>query len=383
MWNEKYIPVLLSGAVEADIPTPLQGYTYYRADTEAGYQALYRHLTDQPAVVKPKLGRLRTLPPLPPAPPKRTAEPPPEPAEGSGEAAPAAGPGEASPEPDAVSPETAPREGAAPPASASAEASGERPARYPLRFWIHLLVLALDVVLLLLLPALYLQPWRSAWWQVLLAVLGQAAVLLGLLVAGKRLRAWVARRMEDWLLGARAGRALVPALVILLASHALLPAALGRCPDCVVVRLVPLPPLFGDLSSQASEDSNCCLLTLAVSGKPPVGPIQLLRRTAYAGAEAAEIEHRLAPESGSTRDGLFTPLLADARIPEESRESYLAAWSRPQIVPGLKLHGGETLRIRVESMDRRFAATKEVDLGRGWPFELIGLDLNLAEVASP
>jgi len=60
--SEKFIPLLLSGATVKDIPVPLQGFTYYRADTEDGYERLYRRLTNQPLVSKPPLGTLRTLP---------------------------------------------------------------------------------------------------------------------------------------------------------------------------------------------------------------------------------------------------------------------------------------------------------------------------------
>ena len=46
------------------IPSILQGATYYVVGTEDGYIRLYRRLTNQPAVVKPELGRPRSLPPL-------------------------------------------------------------------------------------------------------------------------------------------------------------------------------------------------------------------------------------------------------------------------------------------------------------------------------
>jgi hypothetical protein len=63
MWNEKFIPVLLDGASEAEVPRPLRPYTYYRADTPKGYDALYRRLTEQPRIVPPDIGKQRTLPP--------------------------------------------------------------------------------------------------------------------------------------------------------------------------------------------------------------------------------------------------------------------------------------------------------------------------------
>ncbi len=60
--NQKFIPVLFDNAPVTNIPDPLRGYTFYRADTEAGYEQLYRRLTDQPFVVKPPPGSLIALP---------------------------------------------------------------------------------------------------------------------------------------------------------------------------------------------------------------------------------------------------------------------------------------------------------------------------------
>jgi hypothetical protein len=60
--SDKFIPVLLEGASPDDIPLPLKGFTHYRADTPAGYEALYRRLIHQPLVSKPPLGKLRGLP---------------------------------------------------------------------------------------------------------------------------------------------------------------------------------------------------------------------------------------------------------------------------------------------------------------------------------
>lgn len=61
--NSRFIPVLFEGGRAEHIPTPLQGVTFYRLDTPQGYEALYRRLTEQPAVTKPALGKLRPLPP--------------------------------------------------------------------------------------------------------------------------------------------------------------------------------------------------------------------------------------------------------------------------------------------------------------------------------
>ncbi|GAX37758.1 SUMF1/EgtB/PvdO family nonheme iron enzyme [Nodularia sp. NIES-3585] len=62
--NRKFIPVLLESGKVEDIPTPLQGTTYYFAHNDEGYENLYRHLTNQPANEKPALGNLRLLPPV-------------------------------------------------------------------------------------------------------------------------------------------------------------------------------------------------------------------------------------------------------------------------------------------------------------------------------
>jgi TIR domain/NACHT domain len=67
--NKRFIPVLLTGASEQDIPVPLQADTRYQPNTfelhDAAYEALYRELTGQPAVIKPPLGEKVTLPPHP------------------------------------------------------------------------------------------------------------------------------------------------------------------------------------------------------------------------------------------------------------------------------------------------------------------------------
>lgn len=61
--NTKFIPVLLESGEFKHIPTPLQGSTFYEAHTEEGYKYLYCHLTGQPRTLKPKLGKLKELPP--------------------------------------------------------------------------------------------------------------------------------------------------------------------------------------------------------------------------------------------------------------------------------------------------------------------------------
>lgn len=61
--DDRFIPVLLDGAHQFDIPAPVRGRTFYRADTDEGYDGLYRHLTKQPSTPKPPLGTPRVLPP--------------------------------------------------------------------------------------------------------------------------------------------------------------------------------------------------------------------------------------------------------------------------------------------------------------------------------
>ncbi|MFZ4768310.1 MAG: toll/interleukin-1 receptor domain-containing protein, partial [Roseimicrobium sp.] len=65
--NARFIPVLLDDAGESAIPQPLPADTRYRLKafdlTDPGYQALYRELTGQPAVIKPKVGAVVSLPP--------------------------------------------------------------------------------------------------------------------------------------------------------------------------------------------------------------------------------------------------------------------------------------------------------------------------------
>jgi hypothetical protein len=67
--GSRFIPVLLSGSEPADIPNPLQGHAHYRIATfnlnDPGFEALYRHLTDQPATPRPDLGPVTVLPPRP------------------------------------------------------------------------------------------------------------------------------------------------------------------------------------------------------------------------------------------------------------------------------------------------------------------------------
>src|SRR6266700_1609850 len=61
--NMRFIPVLLEGAQESDIPIPWQGVKHYRPTTKESYEELYRRLTGQPYTPKPALGTRRTVPP--------------------------------------------------------------------------------------------------------------------------------------------------------------------------------------------------------------------------------------------------------------------------------------------------------------------------------
>jgi WD40 repeat protein len=60
--NTKFIPVLFESGKYAHIPAPVQSTTFYFAQTEDGYEDLYRRLTNQPRAIKQELGKLRSLP---------------------------------------------------------------------------------------------------------------------------------------------------------------------------------------------------------------------------------------------------------------------------------------------------------------------------------
>ncbi len=61
--NSRFIPILFNYCEPKHIPTPLGGSTRYHIDSPDGYEDLYRHITNQPRVVKPQLGKLKSLPP--------------------------------------------------------------------------------------------------------------------------------------------------------------------------------------------------------------------------------------------------------------------------------------------------------------------------------
>ena len=62
--NEKFVPVVFSADDIRHIPEFLRATTYYEASSEAGYTALYRRLTRQPAVQRRPLGPIRKMPPV-------------------------------------------------------------------------------------------------------------------------------------------------------------------------------------------------------------------------------------------------------------------------------------------------------------------------------
>jgi WD40 repeat protein len=56
--NTKFIPLLFVAGEAAYVPTSLQGTTIYEPFTNAGYEKLYRRLSNQPQAVKRELGKL-------------------------------------------------------------------------------------------------------------------------------------------------------------------------------------------------------------------------------------------------------------------------------------------------------------------------------------
>jgi hypothetical protein len=58
----KFIPVIFSADDGKHIPVELRGQTYYLLDGERGYESLYRRITNQPEVIKRRLGELKSLP---------------------------------------------------------------------------------------------------------------------------------------------------------------------------------------------------------------------------------------------------------------------------------------------------------------------------------
>ncbi len=62
--NKRFIPVLFSADDAAHVPQRLQHYMRHLYAGPEGYEELYRRLTNQPRVVKPPLGKLRSFEPV-------------------------------------------------------------------------------------------------------------------------------------------------------------------------------------------------------------------------------------------------------------------------------------------------------------------------------
>jgi SEFIR domain len=62
--NSKFIPVVFTSKDIEFIPSPLRSTSNYDLSASNGYELIYRQLTNQPEMLKPDLGALRTLPPL-------------------------------------------------------------------------------------------------------------------------------------------------------------------------------------------------------------------------------------------------------------------------------------------------------------------------------
>lgn len=59
--NKKFVPVILADGDEAHVPTVFRPYTRYNLPDQ--FEALYRHLTDQPEILPAPLGPRKVLPP--------------------------------------------------------------------------------------------------------------------------------------------------------------------------------------------------------------------------------------------------------------------------------------------------------------------------------
>ena len=179
--SSKFVPVQFAEGLDAHVPLPVKGTTVHRVDTEQGYEALCRLLTNQHATPAPPLGERRSLPPRQrQSGPFSTAQP-----EASPPAPPSPPP--ASPPPTdrlAVAPQRAP--GAAEPAAAPSTAAVppaqmpplfaaplERPARWSRigkkQIWLGLAALPVAAALLLLGQHLYVSQHRYGREQVAFA----------------------------------------------------------------------------------------------------------------------------------------------------------------------------------------------------------------------
>jgi hypothetical protein len=67
--GHRYLPILFDPADAKQIPAPAAGHTHFTLHdftlADPNYEALYRHLTGQPATPKPDLGAVASLPPRP------------------------------------------------------------------------------------------------------------------------------------------------------------------------------------------------------------------------------------------------------------------------------------------------------------------------------
>ncbi len=61
--NYKFIPVILNSSDQSLIPDFLSGATRYDLSLSDGYEKLYRHVTEQPSIIKPTLGKIKHMPP--------------------------------------------------------------------------------------------------------------------------------------------------------------------------------------------------------------------------------------------------------------------------------------------------------------------------------
>lgn len=62
--NKRFIPIVFSNDDALHVPRKLQRYRRHLIADDGGYEELYRRLTNQPRVVKPELGKLRSFEPI-------------------------------------------------------------------------------------------------------------------------------------------------------------------------------------------------------------------------------------------------------------------------------------------------------------------------------
>jgi diguanylate cyclase (GGDEF)-like protein len=60
--NKRFVPILGTNSLPENIPTPLKGFTYFKPETPAGYDAMYRYIVGDPLIKRPPLGPVRVLP---------------------------------------------------------------------------------------------------------------------------------------------------------------------------------------------------------------------------------------------------------------------------------------------------------------------------------